>query len=287
MPFTTVSAKRLPNLRSPRRPVTFAPGDHAREEIMKHEPNDQRIALFIDFENLVTRTGIDSDKFDLQPAVDALLSKGKIVFRRAYADWTRFTGATQRLHDHGVELIDVPPSTRAGKNGADVRLVIDALELCYLREHIDTFVIASGDSDFCPLASKLRENDRMVIGMAVKEATSQLFVKSCDEFIYLRAPGHPRSRHGGGEKEKEREKEKPKAKVVPEVAREAVAAILAGATAPINPSAIKAAIVRREPDFDERDHGFSSFSRLLEQMEKEGLIRREQGAKGQWYVVAP
>jgi uncharacterized LabA/DUF88 family protein len=287
MPFTTVSAKRLPNLRSPRRPVTFAPGDHAREEIMKHETNDQRIALFIDFENLVTRTGIDSDKFDLQPAVDALLSKGKIVFRRAYADWTRFTGATQRLHDHGVELIDVPPSTRAGKNGADVRLVIDALELCYLREHIDTFVIASGDSDFCPLASKLRENDRMVIGMAVKEATSQLFVKSCDEFIYLRAPGHPRSRHGGGEKEKEREKEKPKAKVVPEVAREAVAAILAGATAPINPSAIKAAIVRREPDFDERDHGFSSFSRLLEQMEKEGLIRREQGAKGQWYVVAP
>jgi hypothetical protein len=254
---------------------------------MKHDSNDQRIALFIDFENLVTRTGIDADKFDLQPAVDALLSKGKIVFRRAYADWTRFAPSTQRLHDHGVELIDVPPSTRAGKNGADVRLVIDALELCYLREHIDTFVIASGDSDFCPLASKLRENDRMVIGMAVKEATSQLFVKSCDEFIYLRAPGQQR-RHSvgaGGGSEKEKEKEKAKAKAVPEVAREALAAILAGATAPVNPSAIKAAIVRREPDFDERDHGFSTFSRLLEEMEKEGLMRREQGAKGQWYVV--
>ena len=256
---------------------------------MKRDPSDdQRIALFIDFENLVTRTGLDPDTFDLQPALDVLLEKGKVVFRRAYADWTRFSGATKRLHDHGVELIDVPPSTRAGKNGADVRLVIDALELAYLREHIDTFVIASGDSDFCPLAAKLRENDRTVIGMAVKESTSPLFVKACDEFVYLRAGGrrrggeHPRD---GGAKGREKEKETEKA--VPEVAREAAAALLARATSPVNPSAIKAAIVRREPDFDERDHGFSSFSRLLEQMEKEGLLRREQGAKGQWYVLPP
>ncbi len=252
---------------------------------MKREPaeaGDQRIALFIDFENLVTRTGIPSESFDLQPALDTLLEKGKVVFRRAYADWTRFSAATQRLHDLGVELIDVPPSTRAGKNGADVRLVIDALELAYLREHIDTFVIASGDSDFVPLANKLRENDRTVIGMAVRESTSPLFVKSCDEFVYLRAPGQHRRRDGGG---KEKPKEKEREKVVPEVAREAASAILARATSPVNPSAIKAAVVRREPDFDERDHGFSSFSRLLEAMEKEGLLRLEQGAKGQWYVV--
>jgi uncharacterized LabA/DUF88 family protein len=259
---------------------------------MKRDPNeDQRIALFIDFENLVTRTGLDPDTFDLQPALDVLLEKGKVVFRRAYADWTRFAGATKRLHDHGVEMIDVPPSTRAGKNGADVRLVIDALELAYLREHIDTFVIASGDSDFCPLAAKLRENDRTVIGMAVKESTSPLFVKACDEFVYLRAGGrrrtggeHPRD---GGAKPKDKEKEKEVEKNVPEVAREAASALLARATSPVNPSAIKAAIVRREPDFDERDHGFSSFSRLLEHMEKEGLLRREQGAKGQWYVLPP
>ncbi|HEX9052156.1 MAG TPA: NYN domain-containing protein [Anaeromyxobacter sp.] len=252
---------------------------------MKRDPTeagDQRIALFIDFENLVTRTGISPDSFDLQPAIDTLLEKGKVVFRRAYADWTRFSGATQRLHDVGVELVDVPPSTRAGKNGADMRLVIDALELAYLREHIDTFVIASGDSDFCPLAYKLRENDRTVIGMAVRESTSPLFVKACDEFVYLRAPGQQRRRAEHG---KERPKEKEKDKVVPEVAREAVSAILSRATSPVNPSAIKAAIVRREPDFDERDHGFSSFSRLLEQMEKESLLRLEQGAKGQWYVV--
>jgi len=252
---------------------------------MKAESQDQRIALFVDFENLVTRTGIAPETFDLQSAIDTLLEKGKVVFRRAYADWTRFPEATHRLHDLGVELVDVPPSTRAGKNGADVRLVIDALELCYLREHIDTFVIASGDSDFCPLAYKLRENDRTVIGMAVKESTSPLFVKACDEFVYLRGPGQ-RRREGGRERDEGgREKERPKEKVVPEVAREAAAAILAKATAPVNPSAIKAAIVRREPDFDERDHGFSSFNRLLEAMEKEGVLRREQGAKGQWYVL--
>jgi uncharacterized LabA/DUF88 family protein len=260
---------------------------------VKRDPNeDQRIALFIDFENLVTRTGLDPDSFDLQPALDVLLEKGKVIYRRAYADWTRFAGATKRLHDHGVEMIDVPPSTRAGKNGADVRLVIDALELAYLREHIDTFVIASGDSDFCPLASKLRENDRTVIGMAVKESTSPLFVKSCDEFVYLRAGGRRRpeghARDGGGKaREKDKEKEKEVEKAIPEIAREAAASILARATSPVNPSAIKAAIVRREPDFDERDHGFSSFSRLLEFMEKEGLLRREQGAKGQWYVLPP
>jgi uncharacterized protein (TIGR00288 family) len=248
---------------------------------MPKETSGHRIALFIDFENLVTRTGFTAEKFDVQPLLNLLLEKGKVIYRRAYCDWSRFAAAKQNLHDQGIELMEVPPSTRAGKNSADIRLVIDALELAYQREHIDTFAIASGDSDFCPLAYKLRENDRQVIGIGVKEATSPLLMKACDEFIYLRH--EPAAQRSGGR----RERAAPVPKVIPEIAREVAAAILAKATDPVNPSAIKEAIVRKQPDFDERDHGFSSFNRLLEAMEKDGLLHREQSAKGQWYVIPP
>lgn len=287
---------------------------------MNGRTEEHRIALFIDFENLVTNTGISSANFDLQPSLDRLLEKGKVVFRRAYCDWSRFAEAKIRLHDFGVELIDVPPSTRAGKNGADMRLVIDALELCYARESIDTFVIGSGDSDFCPLAYKLRENGRTVIGLAVKESTSPLFVKACDEFIYLR-PRQSRSEKDKGDKEKGRhsvaaddaghgkrghsghkagggrgskaeaaQASQPAGKghgktEVPDMAREVVQSMLARATGPVNPSLIKEAIVRKEPDFDEREHGFSTFARLLAALEQEGLLRRIQQGR-QWYVVA-
>lgn len=259
------------------------------------ELKERRIALFLDFENLVTNTGISPSSFDLQPALDRLLEKGKVVFRRAYCDWNRFRDAKSSLHALGVELVDVPPSTRAGKNAADMRLVIDALELCYAREHIDTFAIASGDSDFCPLAYKLRENDRLVIGLAVKEATSPFFVKACDEFIYLRPP----SKHAGPKDVAGTSSHaKPARKrasanggheahpAIPPLAAEVVSTLLAGATGPINPSLIKETMVRKEPDFDERDHGFSTFSKLLAAMEREGLLRRQQTGR-QWYVLPP
>jgi hypothetical protein len=258
-------------------------------------PPERRIALFIDFENLVTNTGITIPGFNLQPALDRLLEKGKVIFRRAYCDWSRFREAKGHLHEFGVELVDVPPSTRAGKNSADMRLVIDALELCYAREHINTFVIASGDSDFCPLAYKLRENDKLVIGIGVKQSTSPLFVKACDEFIYLRGPdriesaGAPRTLStasrpasaGGGEPAPAK-----KPRVVPAIARQVVSSLLSRATGPLNPSIIKETVVRQQPDFDERDHGFSSFSRLLEAMEKEGLLALQQQGR-QIYVVSP
>ena len=265
------------------------------------ELKERRIALFLDFENLVTNTGISPATFDLQPALDRLLEKGKVVFRRAYCDWNRFKEGKPALHELGVELVDVPPSTRAGKNAADMRLVIAALELCYAREHIDTFVIASGDSDFCPLAHKLRENDRLVIGLAVKEATSPFFVKACDEFIYLR----PQSREGKGARPptssvvggasrarapashrgpRGRREGNDSHPVIPPLAVEVVSSLMAGATGPINPSFLKEAMVRKEPDFDEREHGFSTFSKLLAAMEKEGLLRREQHGR-QWYVL--
>jgi uncharacterized LabA/DUF88 family protein len=250
---------------------------------------ERRIALFIDFENLVTNTGISPATFDLQPAMDRLLEKGKVVFRRAYCDWSRFREATRRLHDFGVELIDVPPSTRAGKNGADMRLVIDAVELCYAREHIDTFAIASGDSDFCPLAYKLRENNRLVIGLAVKEATSPLFVKACDEFVYLRPPRKekaPREERATPRAARSRASP-PDAGQIPEIARAVVSSLLSRATGPLNPSLIKENIVRKEPDFDVREQGFSTFSRLLQAMEKQGLLKRQQLNGRQWYVLPP
>jgi uncharacterized protein (TIGR00288 family) len=269
----------------------------------------RRIALFIDFENLVTNTGITPSSFDLQPSLDRLLEKGKVIFRRAYCDWSRFREAKTHLHEFGVELVEVPPSTRAGKNSADMRLVIDALELCYAREHIDTFVIASGDSDFVPLASKLRENDKYVIGIGVKQSTSPVFVKACDEFIYLKTEGggrrgreeHRGDRDRGEESRTERRPEKPKTegapstsggsgggkgkREIPQIAREVVRNLLGRATGPINPSFIKETIVRKEPDFDEREFGFSTFSRMLEAMEKEGLCQRIQQGR-QWYVVS-
>jgi uncharacterized LabA/DUF88 family protein len=263
-------------------------------------PAERRIALFIDFENLVTNTGISVSSFNLQPAMDRLLDMGKVIFRRAYCDWSRFREAKAHLHEFGVELVDVPPSTRAGKNSADMRLVIDALELCYAREHINTFVIASGDSDFCPLAYKLRENDRFVIGLAVKEATSPFFVKACDEFIYLRGQMRGDDR-GGSARPPARGRTEPsvvagsgaaapadagarKPRAVPTVVREVVSSLLSRATGPLNPSFIKETIVRKQPDFDERDHGFSTFSRMLEALEKEGLLKRQQQGR-QWYVV--
>ena len=261
----------------------------------------RRIALFIDFENLVTNTGITPSSFDLQPSLDRLLEKGKVIFRRAYCDWSRFKEAKTHLHEFGVELVEVPPSTRAGKNSADMRLVIDALELCYAREHIDTFVIASGDSDFVPLASKLRENDKYVIGIGVKQSTSPVFVKACDEFIYLKTEGGGRrGREEHRDDHRERRPDKPKTeggattapstggskkREIPQIAREVVSSLLSRATGPINPSFIKETIVRKEPDFDEREFGFSTFSRLLEAMEKEGLCQRIQQGR-QWYVVS-
>lgn len=260
----------------------------------------RRIALFIDFENLVTNTGITPASFDLQPSLDRLLEKGKVIFRRAYCDWSRFRDAKGHLHDHGVELVEVPPSTRAGKNSADMRLVIDALELCYARDHIDTFVIASGDSDFVPLASKLRENDKYVIGIGVKKSTSPIFVKACDEFVYLRPEGdrparaerpvRPEKKHSEKTEKGDKTTEKTpraesKKREIPAIARQVLSNLLARANGPLNPSFIKEAIVRKEPDFDERDHGFSSFSRLLEAAEKEGLCQRVQQGR-QWYVLA-
>jgi uncharacterized protein (TIGR00288 family) len=146
---------------------------------------DHKIALFIDFENIALGVKDTSYKtFDVQLVLARLLEKGKVVARRAYADWDRYGSYKRGFHEAGIELIDIPLKAYSGKNSADIRMVVDALDLCYAKEHVTTFALVSGDSDFSPLVSKLRENDKYVIGLGVKNSTSELLVSNCDEFIF-------------------------------------------------------------------------------------------------------
>src|SRR6266481_4370143 len=146
---------------------------------------ERKLAMFIDFENIARGVKEAQYKqFELKLVLERLLEKGKIIVRRAYADWNRFTEYKRPFHEWAIELIDVPQTRYSGKNSADIRMVVDALDLSYQKDHIDTFVLVSGDSDFSPLVSKLRENGRYVIGMGVKQSSSDLLVNNCDEFIY-------------------------------------------------------------------------------------------------------
>jgi uncharacterized protein (TIGR00288 family) len=143
------------------------------------------IAVFVDFENLALGVrDMKAGKFQIQLVLKRLLEKGRIVFKRAYCDWRNYDDAVREFHGQGIELIDIPQSKMSGKNSADIRMVVDAMDLCYSKQHIDTFALLSGDSDFSPLVSKLKENHRRVIGCGVKSSTSDLLIANCDEFMY-------------------------------------------------------------------------------------------------------
>jgi uncharacterized protein (TIGR00288 family) len=149
---------------------------------MSEEP---LIAVFVDFENLALGVReMKSEAFQIQLVLKRLLEKGRIVFKRAYCDWSNYRDAVREFHGQGIELVDIPQSKASGKNSADIHMVVDALDLCYAKEHIDLFALLSGDSDFSPLVSKLKENDKRVIGCGVKSSTSNLLIAACDEFIY-------------------------------------------------------------------------------------------------------
>src|SRR5438094_2782721 len=155
------------------------------ETDMAHPPEVTNMALFCDFENIAL--GVRDaryDKFDIAKVLERLLLKGSIVVKKAYCDWDRYKAFKAPMHEASFELIEIPHVRQSGKNSADIRMVVDALDLCYTKSHVDTFVIISGDSDFSPLVSKLRENDKTVIGVGVKRSTSDLFISNCDEFIY-------------------------------------------------------------------------------------------------------
>ncbi len=239
------------------------------------------LAVFIDFENIALGLRDRKDStFDIQRVLERLLEKGKIIVKRAYADWSRFSNYTRAFHEAAIELIEVPKRSSSGKNSADIRLCVDAMDLCYAKEHIDTFVILSGDSDFSPLVSKLRENGKRLIGLGLRGSTSNLLVSNCDEFIFYESlaqtPEHIEPEVGGDEKNS--------AEVLTLVAN-TIAALLREGRDPIQASLVKDTIKRKQPSFDEGEYGFRSFTELLEEAQTEGLIVMRKDDRSRTYFV--
>jgi uncharacterized protein (TIGR00288 family) len=271
---------------------------------------DGNLALFCDFENIAL--GARDAKyasFDIQPVLQKLLLKGSIVVKKAYCDWDRYKEFKATMHEAAFELIEIPHVRQSGKNSADIRMVVDALDLCYTKAHIDTFVIISGDSDFSPLVSKLRENAKTVIGVGVKNSTSDLLMSNCDEFILYddlvvkREPARPRRRREPSPKapeapkaqEKEQEKEQEKAPATTtERAQKAIALVLEtieallaerGDSAKLWGSMVKQTLKRRQPSFNESYYGFSSFNDLLEEAQARGQLKLELDERSGGYVI--
>ncbi|WP_321796922.1 NYN domain-containing protein [Caballeronia sp. J97] len=244
------------------------------------------MALFCDFENVALGVrDAKYEKFDIRPVLERLLLKGSIVVKKAYCDWDRYKGFKSAMHEASFEMIEIPHVRQSGKNSADIRLVVDALDLCYTKSHVDTFVIISGDSDFSPLVSKLRENAKKVIGVGVKQSTSDLLVANCDEFIFYddlvreqqRAIAKREQREAKRAPEEERqpkqetESRKSQAIAITVETFEALASER-GESGKIWASVLKSAIKRRKPGFSETQYGFRAFGNLLDEAQSRGLL---------------
>jgi uncharacterized protein (TIGR00288 family) len=239
-------------------------------------------AVFVDFENLAL--GVEQDKkgrFEIELVLKRLLERGRIVFKRAYCDWSRFQNFMHEFHRYGFEMVDIPSSKVSGKNSADIRMVVDAIDLCYSKSHIDTFVLVTGDSDFSPLVSKLKENDKRVIGCGVRSSTSDLLANNCDEFIFYddlirvqkrtQTRRRPRKETAGNETEAGADKRK----------QEAFDRLVATVTSletdydPVWGSLVKPTLKRVYPGFNESYYGYTTFAELLQDAAKEGVIQLE------------
>jgi uncharacterized protein (TIGR00288 family) len=227
------------------------------------------IAVFVDFENLALGArDMKAGKFDIQLVLKRLLEKGRIVFKRAYCDWSNYRDYMREFHSQGVEMIDIPQTRHSGKNSADIHMVVDAIDLCYAKQHIDIFALLSGDSDFSPLVSKLKENNKRVIGCGVKSSTSDLLIGGCDEFIYyddLARAATSRTRRRTGKKEVDKKDE----------ARDRLVEIVDSLSADYDElwgSMVKQALRRVYPNFNESYYGYSNFSELLKDCESRGRI---------------
>jgi uncharacterized protein (TIGR00288 family) len=244
----------------------------------------QRIAVFVDFENLVM--GVKQakhDRFRLDLVLDRLIEKGKLIFLRAYADWGRYRNEKNVFHEANIELVDIPRKRISGKNSADIRMVVDALDLCYTRDHVDTFALLTGDSDFSPLVSKLSEYDKYVIGLGVKNSTAELLVNICDEFIYYddiirESKQAHRIRVKPGQ-----EKDTP----LFDLLMDAIDALMRDDHEVIWGSMVKQQIKRKKPSFTERSHGYRTFSAALEAAKKAGLIDLRRDQRSGTYIVTP
>ena len=242
---------------------------------------EHTLAVFIDFENLALGFRGKKDKrFDIQKVLERLVEKGKIIVKKAYADWADYAEYKKPLHEAAIELIEIPKRSMTGKNSADIRLCVDAIDLCYSKEHIDTFVIVSGDSDFSPLVSKLKENGKRAIGLGMKESSSNLLINNCDEFIYYEDLERPIGTPPKIEQD------------LPEKKREAFQLLVDSVVALVREnkevlwsSMVKETIKRKKPSFNESYHGYRTFSDLLEDAEKEGIIRLRTDARSGTYVV--
>ena len=247
------------------------------------------IAVFVDFENLAlgVKDLKSSEDFRIELILKRLLEKGRIVYKRAYCDWGRYRSSVRTFHTQGIELVDIPQSKLSGKNSADIRMVVDALDLCYAKSHIDVFALISGDSDFSPLVSKLKENDKRVIGCGVKSSTSGLLVGSCDEFIYyddLVSAAEPKK----SPPRRTKSKAKPKADDAKQTAMDQLLGIVASLEDEYDPlwgSLVKQTLRRVHPDFREAHYGFKTFAELLREAEKRGLIRLDYDeARGNYKI---
>ena len=257
------------------------------------------MALFCDFENVAL--GVQDakyERFDIAKVLERLLLKGSIVVKKAYCDWERYKAFKAAMHEAAFELIEIPHVRQSGKNSADIRMVVDALDLCYTKAHVDTFVIISGDSDFSPLVSKLRENDKVVIGVGVKNSSSDLLIANCDEFIYyddlVREKKKPAARRQAAKPASEahapaRKSDDGRRQEALELIATTVEALASerGAEEKIWGSMIKQALKRRKPGFAESYYGFRSFNGLLEEAERRGKLALERDEKSGGYIVRP
>ena len=246
-----------------------------------HQQDEQRLALFIDFENIAIGVrDAHYRKFDINLVLERLLEKGKVLVKKAYADWSRYSDYKRAFHEAAIELIEVPQKSVGGKNSADIRLVVDAMDMSFQKEHIDCFVVCSGDSDFSPLVSKLKENNKYVIGLGVKNSTSDLLIENCDEFIFYE------------DLVRGQQRQIPVMSSLPEKVQEAFSLLVDAVLAlqrenkeVLWGSMVKETMKRKKPSFNETYYGFRTFSHLLEEAQRKGIVTLRRDQKSGSYIV--